>query len=78
VAGGLHVVLRDGDFDNTAKPLRAVVGSRVSHLDDAKDNTRKVSYRAQTEEGSGWALAHGYAVVGAFEDLGISAGKTRS
>ncbi|MEB4211295.1 recombinase family protein [Mycobacterium sp. 94-17] len=58
------------------KPLRAVVGARVSHLDDDKDNTRKVSHLAQTEEGERWAQAHGYTIVGRFEDLGISAGKT--
>jgi|GEM_PF-6284610 len=56
--------------------LRALVGARVSHLDDAKDNTRKVSHLAQTEEGARWAEAQGYAVVGTFEDLGVSAGKT--
>jgi site-specific DNA recombinase len=57
-------------------PLRAVVGARVSHLDDDKENTRKVSHLAQTEEGERWAEAHGYTIVGRFEDLGISAGKT--
>ncbi len=59
-----------------ARPLRAVVGARVSHLDDDKDSTRKVSHLAQTEEGERWALAQGYTVVGRFEDLGVSAGKT--
>lgn len=58
------------------QPLRAVVGARVSHLDDNKANTRKVSHLAQTEEGVRWATAQGYAVVGTFEDLGVSAGKT--
>lgn len=58
------------------KPLRAVVGARVSHLDDDKGSTRKVSHLAQTEEGERWAQAHGYTIVGRFEDLGISAGKT--
>ena len=50
MTGGLHVVL-GVTLDNMAKPLRAVVGARVSHLDDDKDNTRKVSHLAQTEEG---------------------------
>ena len=54
----------------------AVVGARVSHLDDDKDNTRKISHLAQTEEGERWSQAQGYTVVGRFEDLGISAGKT--
>ncbi|WP_078353200.1 recombinase family protein [Mycobacteroides chelonae] len=56
--------------------LRAVVGSRVSHLDDDKATTRKVSHKAQTEEGERWAKSQGYEVVGAFEDLGVSVGKT--
>ena len=59
-----------------ARKLRAVVGRRVSPLDDDKDNTRKVSHLAQTEDGERWAKAHGYEIVGRFEDLGISAGKT--
>jgi site-specific DNA recombinase len=59
-----------------AQQLRAVVGARVSHLDDDKANTRKVSHLAQTEEGERWAQAKGYSVVGNFEDLGVSAGKT--
>lgn len=75
MTGGLHVVL-GVTLDNMAKPLRAVVGARVSHLDDDKDNTRKVSHLAQTEEGERWAEAHDYTIVGRFEDLGISAGKT--
>lgn len=58
------------------RQLRAVVGARVSHLDDDKTNTRKVSHIAQTEEGERWAQAQGYAIVGRFEDLGVSAGKT--
>lgn len=58
------------------RQLRAVVGARVSHLDDDNDNTRKVSHLAQTEEGVRWAEGRGYAVVGTFEDLGVSAGKT--
>ncbi|CAN5352199.1 hypothetical protein BH11ACT6_BH11ACT6_01660 [soil metagenome] len=57
--------------------LRAVVGARVSHLDDAKENTRKVSHLAQTEEGERWARAQGYTIVGRFEDLGVSAGKVK-
>lgn len=56
--------------------LRAVVGARVSHLDDAVENTRKVSHKAQAEEGERWASGQGYKVVGRFEDLGVSAGKT--
>ena len=49
----------------------------ASHtLDDDKDSTRKVSHLAQTEEGERWARAKDYAVVGKFEDLGVSAGKT--
>lgn len=59
-----------------AQQLRAVVGARVSHLDDDKATTRKVSHLAQTEEGERWAQAQGYAIVGRFEDLGVSAGKT--
>jgi site-specific DNA recombinase len=53
-----------------------VVGARVSHRDDDKDSTRKVSHLAQIEEGERWAKSHGYEIVGRFEDLGISAGKT--
>ena len=60
----------------SGRSLRAVVGSRVSHLDADKENTRKVSHVAQTEEGERWAETQGYAVVGNFEDLGVSAGKT--
>ncbi|MCV7277699.1 recombinase family protein [Mycolicibacter arupensis] len=45
-------------------------------MDDDKASTRKVSHLAQTEEGERWAQSHGYTVVGTFEDLGISAGKT--
>jgi site-specific DNA recombinase len=56
--------------------LRAVVGARVSHLDDDPENTRKVSHLAQVAEGERWALAQGYEVCGRFEDLGVSAGKT--
>jgi site-specific DNA recombinase len=58
------------------RQLRCLVGARVSHLDDDKSNTRKVSHLAQTEEGERWAAAQGYTVVGRFEDLGVSAGKT--
>lgn len=61
---------------NMARKLRAVVGARVSHLDDDKNNTRKVSHLTQTEEGERWALAQGYAAVGKFQDLGVSAGET--
>jgi site-specific DNA recombinase len=53
-----------------------VVGARVSHLDDDKANTRKVSHIAQTEEGARWAQSRGFDVVGTFQDLGVSAGKT--
>lgn len=56
--------------------LRAVVGARVSHLDDDKASTRKVSHIAQTEEGARWAQSRGFDVVGTFQDLGVSAGKT--
>ncbi|WP_246227637.1 recombinase family protein [Mycolicibacterium helvum] len=35
-----------------------------------------MSHIAQTEEGERWAQSKGYEVVGTFEDLGISAGKT--
>jgi site-specific DNA recombinase len=59
-----------------ARNLRAVVGARVSHLDDDIATARRVSHLAQTKEGERWAKAHGYAVVGRFEDLGVSAGKT--
>ena len=48
----------------------------MSHLDDDKQNTRKVSHIAQTEEGVRWAQSRGFEVVGTFEDLGVSAGKT--
>jgi site-specific DNA recombinase len=77
VAGGANVVL-GGTVDNMTKgrQLRCLVGARVSHLDDDKANTRKVSHLAQTEEGERWAAAQGYTVVGRFEDLGVSAGKT--
>ena len=75
MAGGLDVVLCI-TLDNMPKALRAVVGARVSHLDDDKANTRKVSHLAQTEEGERWAQSKGYTVVGRFEDLGVSAGKT--
>lgn len=64
-------------MDNvTQRKLRAIVGARVSHLDDDKENTRKVSHLAQTEEGVRWAGLRGFEVVGTFEDLGVSAGKT--
>lgn len=58
--------------------LRAVVGARVSKiiLDADNETTTKVSHLAQTEEGERWAQSHGYRVVGTFEDLGVSAGKT--
>ncbi|MHA3020424.1 recombinase family protein [Mycobacterium sp. BMJ-28] len=62
-------------MDNT-RTLRAIVGARVSHLDDDKANTRKVSHVAQTEEGVRWAQSRGFEVVGTFQDLGVSAGKT--
>lgn len=58
------------------RQLRCLVGARVSHLADAVETTSKVSHLAQTEEGQRWALAQGYTVVGTFEDLGVSAGKT--
>lgn len=75
MAGGLDVVLC-ATLDNMRRKLRAVVGSRVSHLDDDRDSTRKVSHLAQTEECERWAKARKYSVVGTFEDLGVSAGKT--
>jgi site-specific DNA recombinase len=74
VAGGLHVIL--GTTVDNMESLRAVVGARVSHLDDDKETTRKVSHLAQTEEGERWSKTRGYTVVGLFEDLGVSAGKT--
>ena len=74
MARGLDVVLCF-TVDNTRK-LRAIVGARVSHLDDDKANTRKVSHIAQTEEGARWAESRGFEVVGSFQDLGVSAGKT--
>jgi DNA invertase Pin-like site-specific DNA recombinase len=46
-------------------------------LDDAVENTRKVSHLAQVEEGERWATAQGYPIVARFEDLGVSAGKTK-
>lgn len=48
----------------------------MSHLDDDKATTRKVSHIAQTEEGARWAESRGFEVVGTFQDLGVSAGKT--
>ncbi|MBS1695139.1 MAG: recombinase family protein [Actinobacteria bacterium] len=45
-------------------------------MDDDKESTRKVSHIAQTEEGVRWAQSRGFDVVGTFEDLGVSAGKT--
>ncbi|WP_235680603.1 recombinase family protein [Mycobacteroides abscessus] len=56
--------------------LRAIVGSRVSHLSDQVETTSKVSHLAQRAEGERWAKSRGYEVVGAFEDLGVSAGRT--
>jgi hypothetical protein len=76
VSGDLHVVLRFTVDNMPPQQLRAVVGARVSHLDDDKETTRKVSHLAQTEEGERWAQAQGYAVVGRFEDLGISASQS--
>lgn len=54
------------------------MGARVSKitLDAESKTTTKVSHRAQTEEGERWAQAQGYEIVGTFEDLGVSAGKT--
>jgi hypothetical protein len=45
VPGRLAVVLR-ATADNMPEPLRAVVGARVSHLDDDKETTRKVWHLA--------------------------------
>jgi site-specific DNA recombinase len=75
VSGGLHVVLGATVDNMPSQQLRAVVGARVSHLDDDKETTRKVSHLAQTEEGIRWAQGRGYSVEGTFEDLGVSAGK---
>ncbi|MGW0358541.1 recombinase family protein [Nocardia nova] len=52
--------------------LRAIVGARVSKM----QGPEKVSHLAQKEEGARWSEAKGYRVVGAFEDLGVSADKT--
>ncbi|WP_435592024.1 recombinase family protein [Nocardia sp. bgisy118] len=49
--------------------LRAVVGARVSVLKDEG----KVSHLAQHETGGNWVEAQGATVVGAFEDLDVSA-----
>ncbi|MGQ9407380.1 recombinase family protein [Mycolicibacterium gilvum] len=54
-----------------SKPLRAIVGARVSVL----QGPQKVSHLAQIESTTRWAEANGYEVVGSFEDLGVSAEK---
>lgn len=51
------------------KQLRALVGARVSVL----TGPQKVSHTAQLETATKWAEANGYNIVGAFEDLGVSA-----
>ncbi|OBJ41315.1 integrase [Mycolicibacterium mucogenicum] len=49
--------------------LRAIVGARVSVL----NGPQKVSHHAQLETATKWAESNGYEIVGAFEDLGVSA-----
>ncbi|MGQ4596464.1 recombinase family protein [Nocardia sp. R6R-6] len=49
--------------------LRAVVGARVSVLKDEG----KVSHLAQQRTGSSWVETQGASIVGAFEDLDVSA-----
>lgn len=51
--------------------LRALVGARVSVV----QGPQKVSHLAQIETATKWAEAKGYAIVGTFEDLGVSAEK---
>jgi site-specific DNA recombinase len=51
------------------RPLRALVGARVSVV----KGPQKVSHEAQLESTTRWADAHGYEVVGQFEDVGVSA-----
>lgn len=53
------------------EPLRAIVGARVSVV----QGPEKVSHIAQIETATNWAKAKGYKIVGAFEDLGVSAEK---
>lgn len=53
------------------KPLRALVGARVSVV----QGPQKVSHLAQIETATKWAEAKGYEIVGSFEDLGVSAEK---
>ncbi|WED94034.1 recombinase family protein [Mycobacteroides chelonae] len=48
---------------------RALVGARVSVL----SGPQKVSHEAQIDTATKWAKAHDYPVVGAFEDVGVSA-----
>jgi DNA invertase Pin-like site-specific DNA recombinase len=52
-----------------SKPLRALVGARVSVL----TGPQKVSHIAQQETGAKWVAEQGHTVVGTFQDLGISA-----
>jgi DNA invertase Pin-like site-specific DNA recombinase len=52
-----------------SRPLRALVGARVSVV----KGPQKVSHEAQLESTTRWADAHGYEVVGQFEDVGVSA-----
>ncbi|AFR50016.1 recombinase family protein [Gordonia sp. KTR9] len=51
--------------------LRALVGARVSVV----QGPQKVSHLAQLETATKWAEAKGYEIIGAFEDLGVSAEK---
>lgn len=52
-----------------SKPLRALVGARVSVL----RGEQKVSHIAQKETGTKWVLDRGHDIVGTFEDLDVSA-----
>lgn len=52
-----------------SKQLRALVGARVS----AVQGPQKVSHIAQQETGAKWVAEQGHEVVGAIQDLGVSA-----
>jgi site-specific DNA recombinase len=49
--------------------LRAVVGARVSHV----DGDEKASHMTRRSKGQGYAESQSWTVVGAFEDLDVSA-----
>jgi DNA invertase Pin-like site-specific DNA recombinase len=51
--------------------IRAIVGARVSHV----QGPEKMSHISQRSKGEAYAESQGWTVVGAFEDLDVSATK---